>query len=148
MRKIVAPIAAMTLLVTLVSAAATAQPLQTKSKSAAKEAADRYRRLPSGFGVLELSDEQKEEIYSIRQNYGEQIDELEAELEKLRSEMNDEIEDVLTTTQKKTLADSRKEKAPRASSTSKGTDSKSDEPKSASTSSSRKTSSRKSSSKK
>lgn len=84
---------------------------QTRDKSNAASAKDaesradaKYRRLPTGFGALDLSDEQKEEIYSVRAEYGKQIEELEEQLEKIRKEMDGKLKGVLTSAQKKALA--------------------------------------------
>ncbi|MEZ6123972.1 MAG: hypothetical protein R3C49_12440 [Planctomycetaceae bacterium] len=80
---------------------------QTKAKSAQKDDAaetSKYRRLPTYYGQLELKDDQKEDIYKIRESFGARIDDLEAQLEELRGQMNKEIEGVLTTTQKSALS--------------------------------------------
>lgn len=85
---------------------------QTRSKSAAsksdatseKQERSKYHRLPAHFGKLDLKEDQVEEIYAIRADYGPDIDELKAELAALQQEMNEEIQDVLTSTQRTALA--------------------------------------------
>lgn len=109
---------------------------QSKSSSKKSDSLQKYRRLPTYFGQLDLKDDQKEEIYSIREAYGPRIDELKQELAELREEEQDEIKDVLTRTQVTAL---NKLKAGAKSSIS---------PASSSKSSSRRKSSRSSSSKK
>ncbi|MCA9034025.1 MAG: hypothetical protein KDA91_02790 [Planctomycetaceae bacterium] len=87
---------------------ATAQE-KSKSKSSAsskekEKQASPWRRLPPGYGSLELSETQKEKVYSIRQEYGAQIDDLQEQIKTLREKMNKETEAILTTDQKKSLA--------------------------------------------
>lgn len=107
MRQFIAPMLALAVTAGTLSVAA-----QTKSKSSSRSAkatsdakeASKYRRLPAYFGKLDLDDDQIEDIYSIRGEYGPQIDDLKQELADLQEEMKAEIEDVLTTTQKSLLA--------------------------------------------
>ena len=86
---------------------------QSKSKSSKKEEAKTSEgeevkgRLPRYYGQLELKEEQVTEIYKLQFSYREKIQELEDQLAALREEMNDECEKVLTSTQKKILADLR-----------------------------------------
>jgi hypothetical protein len=80
---------------------------QTRSKSkddADEKKAAKYHRLPAHFGKLELKDDQVEEIYAIKADFGPEIDKLKEELKSLQEEMNEEIEGVLTSTQKSALA--------------------------------------------
>lgn len=91
---------AMALVVTVGTLTAVAQTKSSSKSSSSKSKVEaRYRRLPSFYGKLKLSDEQKEEIYSIKSRFGPEIDELEAKLDELREEQADEIKDVLTRTQ-------------------------------------------------
>ena len=73
---------------------------KSSSKSSAKEkAASKYHRLPTYYGQLKLKDEQKEEIYKLKEAYGSQIEELQEELAELKDKQAEEIKDVLTRTQ-------------------------------------------------
>jgi Spy/CpxP family protein refolding chaperone len=75
-----------------------------KSEKKAKDTvASPWRRLPSGYGALKLTAEQKDEIYEARVDYGAQIDALEQQITALREEMDDDCIAVLTSTQKKSL---------------------------------------------
>ena len=65
--------------------------------------ASRLRRLPPHFGKLKLKPAQIEEIYDIRESYGEKLNNLQAQLEKLRAQQTAEVEDVLTRTQQTAL---------------------------------------------
>lgn len=65
--------------------------------------ASRLRRLPPHFGKLKLKPAQIEEIYDIRESYGEKLNKLQAQLEKLRAQQTAEVEDVLTRTQQTAL---------------------------------------------
>ena len=75
---------------------------QTKSSSkvsAKEKAAMKYHRLPTHYGQLKLKDEQKQEMYTLKEKYGSQIDELQEQLAELKEEQAEEIKDVLTRTQ-------------------------------------------------
>ncbi|MCR9201613.1 MAG: hypothetical protein NXI04_23465 [Planctomycetaceae bacterium] len=58
-----------------------------------------YRRLPAHFGKLNLKPDQVEEIYEIREQYGEKLAKLRQQLERLREEQQEQLDDVLTKTQ-------------------------------------------------
>lgn len=58
-----------------------------------------YRRLPAHFGKLKLKPDQMEEIYEIREQYGEKLAKLRQQLEALRQEQQEQLDDVLTKTQ-------------------------------------------------
>ena len=75
----------------------------TKAKTSQKETS-KYHRLPTYFGQLELKDEQKTKIYSVREKIGPKIAALQAKIDKLKEDMDKEMTDVLTSTQKKSLA--------------------------------------------
>ena len=134
-----------TLLAPLLALAVTAGTLtavaQTKSDTQAKSTSkkSKYHRLPAHFAKLELKEEQRTDIYSIKDDFGPRIDELKAELAALQEEMNSEIEDVLTTTQKSELAKLRGG----TSKTASASKSSSDDDKSSSKSSSTRRTSRK-----
>ncbi|MCP4506384.1 MAG: hypothetical protein GY903_24535 [Fuerstiella sp.] len=73
---------------------------KSSSKSVAKDkAAAKYHRLPTYYAKLKLKDEQKQEIYELKEKYGSQIDELQEQLTELKEEQAEEIKDVLTRTQ-------------------------------------------------
>lgn len=102
-RQFVAPILA--LVITAGALTAVAQTKSKSSKSSSKSAAtekkekSKYHRLPTYYGQLELKEEQVGEIYAIKDDYGKKIDDLEAELAKLKDEQAEKIKDVLTRTQ-------------------------------------------------
>lgn len=62
------------------------------------------RRLPNNYGKLDLSDAQKEKIYSLQDKYGDQIDALQTQIDKLKEKRDTEIRNVLTTKQKQDLS--------------------------------------------
>ncbi|MBL8815178.1 MAG: hypothetical protein JNL58_04030 [Planctomyces sp.] len=65
------------------------------------------RRLPAGYSALELTDEQKEQIFAIRDSKQKKLDSLENALSEFRAAMELEFEEVLTSSQKKQLAENR-----------------------------------------
>ena len=85
--------------ITVGAMSAVAQTKSSRSSSSKSKAASKYHRLPAYYGQLKLKDDQKQEIYKIKQTYGEKIDALEEELAELKEEQADEIKDVLTRTQ-------------------------------------------------
>ena len=58
------------------------------------------RRLPRYFGKLKLEDSQRQEIYSVQDEYALQIAKLMDQLDELRSERDTKIEGILTEDQK------------------------------------------------
>jgi Spy/CpxP family protein refolding chaperone len=80
---------------------------------AERKAPDPSRRVPSNFGSLNLSTEQREKIYTIRGKYREQIAALRAQLDQLQAKELGECEAVLTDAQKKLLEQTRATKAQR-----------------------------------
>ena len=61
---------------------------QTKSKSSSsksKKVVSKYHRLPTYYGQLKLKEEQIQEIYELKDEYGTKIDELTAELDSERT---------------------------------------------------------------
>ncbi len=134
------------LVLSSISFSATAQE-KTKAKSTKSEAAQKksstteaspFRRLPAGYGALKLSDEQKEKVYAVREEYGKEIAELEQQIQALRQKMDKDCEGVLTSAQKQQLASSKSEKQKKEESD----DSKSTSKKSKSTKSNSKSSSK------
>jgi len=68
-------------------------------------------QLPQNYRQLGLSDDQKKMIYKIQGDYSSKIDELEAQVKKLRQEERQAMEKVLTDDQKQRLLKILKEKA-------------------------------------
>lgn len=79
---------------------------KTKAK-VAKRAFDPTRRVPNYFGQLGLTDAQRESIYKIQARHMPKIEELEQQIEGLRTKMIHECESVLTPSQKQMLAERR-----------------------------------------
>lgn len=77
-----------------------------KAKAKGKSARP-SRRLPTYYGGLNLTDEQKESIYEIEAKYQPEIQDLEKQADALRERLASECEDVLTAVQKRALADTR-----------------------------------------
>lgn len=73
----------------------------TETKPARKAPAG---RVPPGYGKLNLSNKQKEEIYAVQDKYKEQIAELQKQIEDLRIARDADIHAVLTAEQKAELA--------------------------------------------
>ena len=80
---------------------------QTAKKDAPSQTApakrDRSRRVPSNFGKVGLTTEQRERIYKIQAKHHEKIDELQKQLDNARLEMMKECEGVLTAEQRRLL---------------------------------------------
>lgn len=72
---------------------------ETKAKKAEKQETSKYHRLPAYYGQIDLKDEQVAEIYGIKDTFGKKIDDLEAEIAKLKEEQDEKVKDVLTRTQ-------------------------------------------------
>ncbi|RUL81239.1 SNARE domain-containing protein [Tautonia sociabilis] len=62
-----------------------------------------YRRLPTYFGLVGVSDQQKQDIYAIRGRYREEIAALEQRIQELKRQELSECEAVLTEAQQKLL---------------------------------------------
>jgi len=76
-----------------------------KPESDTKEGKSAKGRLPGPYGKLDLSGEQKDQIYAIQKKYEAEIDELEAKLKALHDRQETEIQGVLTDAQKSKLAE-------------------------------------------
>lgn len=92
---------------------------KTKTKAKAPDGARSMRRVPSYFGSLGLTSEQRDDIYAVNEKYVPQIQELQNKIEGLRERMMSDCEDVLTPAQKKILAEARKTAADRRKSASR-----------------------------
>lgn len=62
-----------------------------------------FRRLPTYFGMVGVSDQQKMDIYSVRGRYRAEIYELERRIEELKRKEITECESILTQAQRKLL---------------------------------------------
>ncbi|WP_166830017.1 hypothetical protein [Thalassoroseus pseudoceratinae] len=62
-------------------------------------------RLPNGWGKLGILYDQKQTIYKVQAQYNAEIDELEAQIEKLKAERDAAMRDALTDAQRKKLDD-------------------------------------------
>jgi Spy/CpxP family protein refolding chaperone len=60
-------------------------------------------RLPNYYGQVGLSEAQRQKIYGLQAQYGDQIDALVKKVEELRQKRDKEIEDVLSAEQKAKL---------------------------------------------
>ncbi|MFM7127761.1 MAG: hypothetical protein ACKO0V_00205 [bacterium] len=89
-----------------------------KAADTSKNAAD-YRRVPQYFGQVDLSDEQREKIYSVRERYAVQQAKLEEELASLQDKVMRECEAVLTAEQRNELTRLRGEAKAKANAKSK-----------------------------
>ena len=99
-----------------------------------KPAKDARGPLPAHYGKLGLSDEQKDGMYKVYDEYKSQIDELSAQIKKLQADRDAKLQEKLTPTQKTRLQELRDEAAKKAAATkakteAKGTEAKSTEAK-------------------
>jgi TolA-binding protein len=99
-----------------------------------KPAKDARGPLPAHYGKLGLSDEQKDGMYKVHDEYKSQIDELSAQIKKLQADRDAKLQEKLTPTQKTRLQELRDEAAKKAAATkakteAKGTEAKSPEAK-------------------
>jgi TolA-binding protein len=98
-----------------------------------KPAKDARGPLPAHYGKLGLSDEQKDGMYKVYDEYKSQIDELSAQIKKLQADRDAKLQEKLTPTQKTRLQELRDEAAKKAAATKAKTDAKSTEAKPAET---------------
>jgi Spy/CpxP family protein refolding chaperone len=96
----------------------TAKAPAAKTSEPARAAAE-FRRVPQYFGQVDLSDEQREKLYSIREKNSKKLDQLEAELVALRATILSDSEAVLTPAQRTILNKLRGEAKAKASAKSK-----------------------------
>ncbi len=80
---------------------------QATSKAQAKKAAAKaepgVRRLPPGYGQLELSEEQREKVYAVQEKHAAELARLNQQITELRAKINTESEAVLTPAQRTQL---------------------------------------------
>lgn len=74
-----------------------------KNGKKSKQVKSKYARLPRYFGQLELSDDQRSEVYAVQEELGRKIDELLRQLDELKLERDDQLKGLLTTSQKRKL---------------------------------------------
>ena len=91
----------------------------TAEKKAPKKAKG---RVPPYFAQVGLSGEQREKIYTVQNEYGGKIDELEKQIADLTAKRDSEVEAVLTDAQKKQLAELRAAAKKKADDRKKKTD--------------------------
>jgi hypothetical protein len=80
------------------------KPADAATAPAATKTSDPTRRVPSFFGQIGLTPEQKEEIYKIRARHQARITDLQKQVAKAQAELLAECESVLNDTQKKLLS--------------------------------------------
>lgn len=84
-----------------------------QEKAKEKEASAKMRgQLPQNWGRLGLTDEQKQRVYKIQNEYGTKIDALQKQIEELRTKMREERDNVLTDAQRARLREIASSKAP------------------------------------
>jgi hypothetical protein len=68
-------------------------------------------QLPTYWGQLGLSEEQKQKVYKVQNKYGEEIEKLEAKIKELKDKRDKDRFDILSNDQKKRLEEIIKSKA-------------------------------------
>lgn len=81
--------------------------LVTAGFSTAQEKAKSKGQLPSGWGKIGLSDEQKNKIYDIQKKHNAKVEELEKQIKEAKDKMVKERATVLTAEQKTKLREAR-----------------------------------------
>ena len=93
---------------------------KAKGKNEEKKAAKKAEgRLPSNYGKIGLTDDQKKKVYDIQDRYEEEIKELEKKLADVKAKQTAEYEAVLTSNQKESLRALNEETKNKASSKKK-----------------------------
>lgn len=72
---------------------------------AAEKSDQEKGRLPANYGKLGLTEAQKNSIYEVQKKYKSQLDDLEKQLDALKSKRDGEVEAVLSDAQRKILKD-------------------------------------------
>jgi len=83
----------------------TSKAAKKSTKAEAKPAGDAKRRLPRYYGTLGLTDAQREKIYGVQAKYRPEIEKLEKQLADVRAKQEADLRKILSTEQKKQLAD-------------------------------------------
>ncbi len=86
-----------------------AQATKAQTKKAAAKAEPAARRLPPGYGQLELTDDQREKVYAVQEKHAAQLAKLNQDIADLRAKISSESEAVLTPAQRSQLARNRAE---------------------------------------
>jgi Spy/CpxP family protein refolding chaperone len=73
------------------------------AQGTAKPKKDPRGPLPANYGKLGLTDEQRDKMYPIYEEYDKKIDDLAAQIKKLQTERNDKLNEMLTPAQKARL---------------------------------------------
>lgn len=81
-----------------------AQATKAQTKKAAAKAEPGARRLPPGYGQLDLTDEQREKVYAVQEKHAAQLAKLNQEIADLRSKISSDSEAILTPAQRSQLA--------------------------------------------
>ncbi len=82
-----------------IEAAKARKKVDRKSKSVPARAVS--TRLPRYFGQLDLDEQQRDEVYAIQADYGEQIEKLREQLADVQQQRDEDLQDVLTPAQRK-----------------------------------------------
>jgi|GEM_PF-6795680 len=82
---------------------------KAQTKKAAAKAEPGVRRLPPGYGQLELTDEQREKVYGVQEKYATDLAKLNQQIAELRAKISSESEAVLTPAQRTQLNRNRAE---------------------------------------
>jgi TolA-binding protein len=76
----------------------------SKEKDSKEKEAVKFKgSLPSRWGQIGLSEDQKQHVYKIQGQYRDEIDKLQAKIDDLKAQQKKEMEKVLTEEQKKRL---------------------------------------------
>jgi flagellar motility protein MotE (MotC chaperone) len=87
------------------------EPAKTKEEPKTKDTAKAKGQLPTYWGQLGLSEEQKQKVYKLQGKYNDEIDKLELQIKELKAKMSEERGKILTGEQKKRLEEIIKTKA-------------------------------------
>lgn len=104
-KKLICASLATSLVVSVISLSSVGQDAKKadpKAKAGAKEKKGKGR-LPAYYKDL-VSEEQRDQIYAVQAKYAKQLEDLQSQMDSLRSKLNDEIEALLSAEQKEKLA--------------------------------------------
>jgi hypothetical protein len=90
---------------------ATAQERKTATKDDAKSETRLRGQLPANYRALGLSEEQRQKIYKLQNEFADKIKELEEQIEKVKADRNKAYVKVLTKAQQDRLLEIQKEKS-------------------------------------
>lgn len=112
--------AAVLSVVFVTSTLSSAPPQPTTAAADQAGSAKPRTRLPNHYGKLSITAEQREQIYALQADYDGRIDDLQAQLERLRTQRNDALEGVLNAGQRAKLQEIRQERVAKRNSTASG----------------------------